>query len=68
MQGGIGRGQVAIADYIGWLSLKRGNFDRQDGVMADLKVLNMGTALLEIELAAASVAVYTVILWFVLSF
>ena len=37
-------GQVAIADYVGWLSLRPGNFDRNDGVMADLKVLNMGTA------------------------
>ncbi|MBM08214.1 MAG: ABC transporter [Magnetovibrio sp.] len=37
-------GQVAIADYVGWLALRPGNFDREDAVMADLKVLNIGTA------------------------
>lgn len=36
--------QVAIADYVGWLSLKPGNFDRQDPAMGDLKVVNVGTA------------------------
>ncbi len=35
--------QVAIADYVGWLSLKPGNFDRQDPAMGNLKVINVGT-------------------------
>jgi len=36
--------QMAIADYVAWLSLRPGNFDRKDAAMADLKILNMGTA------------------------
>jgi len=36
--------KVAIADYVGWLSLKPGNFDREDPSLGDLKVLNVGTA------------------------
>lgn len=36
--------QVAIADYVGWLSLRPGNFDREDPAMGDLKLINVGTA------------------------
>jgi ABC-type uncharacterized transport system involved in gliding motility auxiliary subunit len=36
--------QVAVADYVGWLSLRPGNFDREDGAMADLQMINVGTA------------------------
>ena len=36
--------QVTIADYVGWLSLKPGNFDRQDPALGELKVINVGTA------------------------
>ncbi|MBT6093675.1 MAG: GldG family protein [Rhodospirillaceae bacterium] len=36
--------QVAIADYVGWLTLRTGNFDRDDAAMADLQMINMGTA------------------------
>lgn len=35
--------QVAIADYVAWLSLKPGNFDRDDPAMGDLQVINVGT-------------------------
>lgn len=35
--------QVAIADYVGWLSLRPGNFDREDPAMGDLKLINVGT-------------------------
>ncbi|MAH85178.1 MAG: hypothetical protein CBB68_13100 [Rhodospirillaceae bacterium TMED8] len=36
--------QLTIADYVGWLSLRPGNFDRKDPVMGNLKLLNVGTA------------------------
>ncbi|MEK9751979.1 MAG: Gldg family protein [Rhodospirillaceae bacterium] len=36
--------QVAIADYVGWLSLRPGNFDRDDPAMGALKLINVGTA------------------------
>ena len=36
--------QLAVADYVAWLSLQPGNFARDDGAMADLRLLNVGTA------------------------
>ena len=37
-------GRIAIADYVGWLSLTPRNFDLGDVVTSDIKTLNMGTA------------------------
>jgi ABC-type uncharacterized transport system involved in gliding motility auxiliary subunit len=37
-------GRIAIADYVGWLTLTPRNFDLSDVVTSDIKTLNMGTA------------------------
>jgi ABC-type uncharacterized transport system involved in gliding motility auxiliary subunit len=36
--------QMAVTDYVAWLSLRPGNFDRQDPAMGELKLINVGTA------------------------
>ena len=36
--------KLTVTDYVAWLSLQSGNFDRGDAIMGDLKILNLGTA------------------------
>lgn len=36
-------GRIAVADYVGWLTLSRPNLDLGDVVTGDIKTLNMGT-------------------------
>ena len=36
--------QMAVADYVAWLRLRPGNFDRGAAVLGDLQLLNLGTA------------------------
>ena len=37
-------GRLAVADYVAWLALRPGNFDRTNAVMSDLQVLNVASA------------------------
>ena len=37
-------GRLAVADYVAWLALRPGNFDRTNAVMSDLRVLNVASA------------------------
>ena len=37
-------GRLAIADYVAWLALRPGNFDRTNAVMSDLQVVNVASA------------------------
>ena len=36
--------RLAVADYVAWLALRPGNFDRQNAVMGDLQVVNVASA------------------------
>ena len=36
--------RMAVADYVAWLALRPGNFDRKNAVMGDLKVVNVASA------------------------
>jgi len=36
--------KLAVADYVAWLALRPGNFDRKNAVLGDLQILNVGTA------------------------
>ncbi len=36
--------KLAVSDYVTWLSLRKGNFDRKSAVLGDLQVLNVASA------------------------
>ena len=36
--------RLAVADYVAWLALRPGNFDRKNAVMGDLQVVNVASA------------------------
>ena len=36
--------RLAVADYVAWLALRPGNFDRQNAVMGDLQIVNVASA------------------------
>ena len=36
--------RMAVADYVAWLALRPGNFDRKNAVMGDLQVVNVASA------------------------
>ena len=36
--------QLAVADYVAWLALRPGNFDRGNVILGDLQLLNLATA------------------------
>jgi len=36
--------KMAVSDYVAWLSLRPGNFDRKNAVLGDLQVLNVASA------------------------
>ena len=36
--------RLAVADYVAWLALRPGNFDRTNAVMSDLQVINVASA------------------------